>query len=184
METIKKRVSLLRKPRHHQLSTQETISVDHSYNRQADKGSVEDVEIMLPSLYKKTGNRFINSKRGEFTPSKTIETKVSQQGDYLTKEDLKPLRDPEREMKVILGDMKNSDWRIQFEATNKLRRLIQFHPEVILGSPPATIHTLVLDMIAMADNLRSTVAKNSLICIFEFVQIMGRQVDAELDILL
>ena len=94
METIKRRVSQLRKPRHHQLSTQETISVDNSYHRREEKG-VEDVEIVLPSLYKKTGNKFINSKKVDFTPTKTIDTKLAQ-GDYLAKEDLKPLRDPEK----------------------------------------------------------------------------------------
>lgn len=124
------------------------------------------------------------SKRGGFTPNKTIDLKESKGSDYLTKEDLKPLRDPEKEMRLILSDLKSSDWKVQFEATNKLRRLISFHPDVILGSATATIHALVLDMIAMAENLRSSVAKNSLICIYEFIQLMGRQIDAEMDLLL
>jgi hypothetical protein len=89
METVKRRVSLLRKPRN-LLSTQETISVDHSTHRVGDK-SMEEVEIMLPSLYKKTGNKFIPSKKTDFAPNKTIEGKPS---DYLSKDDLKPLRDP------------------------------------------------------------------------------------------
>jgi len=46
---------------------------------------------MLPSLYKKTGNKFISAKKPDFTPNKTIEGKPS---DYLSKDDLKPLRDP------------------------------------------------------------------------------------------
>lgn len=176
----------MRKPRHqhHQLSTQETISVDNSYHRPNEKG-VEDVEIVLPSLYKKTGNKFINSKRGDFSPMKTIETVAKPaQGDYLTKEDLKPLRDPEKEVRVVMADLKSSDWRVQFEATNKLRRLIEFHPDILRGSSATNIHALVLDMISMAENLRSSVAKNSLICIYEFVELMGRQIDAESDILL
>ena len=41
-----------------------------------------------------------------------------------------------------------------------------------------------MDMVGMAENLRSSVAKNSLICINEFVLIMGRQIDAEVDLLL
>ena len=39
-------------------------------------------------------------------------------------------------------------------------------------------------MVGMAENLRSSVAKNSLICIYEFMLIMGRQIDAEVDLLL
>lgn len=68
-------------------------------------------------------------------------------------------------MKNIMFDLKSADWKVQFEATNKLRRLIEFHPEVILGSAGANIHALVIDMIGMVENLRSSVAKNSLICL-------------------
>ena len=39
----------------------------------------------------KTGNKFISTKKYDFAPNKTIENK---QSDYLTKDDLKPLRDP------------------------------------------------------------------------------------------
>ena len=83
-----------------------------------------------------------------------------------------------------MADLKGGDWRVQFQATNKLRRLIEFHPDIILNSSASHIHTLVMDMISMAQNLRSSVAKNSLICIFQFIQLMGKQIDAEVDILL
>lgn len=139
---------------------------------------------MLPSLYKKTSSKIASSsRRGDYTPNKTIDLKEAK-GDYLTKEDLKPLRDPEKEMRLIMGDLKSSDWKVQFEATNKLRRLIEYHPDMITGNSAPIIHSLVLDMIGMAENLRSSVAKNSLICINEFVQLMGRQIDSESDILL
>jgi hypothetical protein len=117
----------------------------------------------LPSLYKKSQNKFGSHKKNDYTPNKTIEGKSS---DYLTKDDLKPLRDPEREMKNILFDLKSGDWKIQFEATNKLRRLIEFHPDVITGITASSLHALVFDMLAMVENLRSSVAKNSLICLY------------------
>lgn len=142
---------------------------------------MEDVEIVLPSLYKKSGGKFSSTKKAEFTPNRTIEGKAS---DYLSKDDLKPLRDPEKEMRNILLDLKSSDWKIQFETTNKLRRLIEFHPEVVLGLSAANTHALVIDMTAMVENLRSSVSKNSLICLHEFMTLLGRQVDAEMDILL
>lgn len=53
---------------------------------------MEDVEIVLPSLYKKTGTRFSTHKRNDSVLNKTIEGKSS--SDYLSKDDLKPLRDP------------------------------------------------------------------------------------------
>ena len=85
---MKKRVSLLRKPRN-LLSTQETISVDNNNHR--NDRSIEDVEIVLPSLYKKTGIKFSSHKKTVDFANKTIEGKSS---DYLSKDDLKPLRDP------------------------------------------------------------------------------------------
>lgn len=94
METIKKRVSLLRKPKRNLLSTQETISLDNSYHRTSEKNA-EDIEIILPSVYKKTNSKLVSSRRGDYTPNKTIDLKEAR-GDYLTKEDLKPLRDPEK----------------------------------------------------------------------------------------
>ena len=95
METIKKRVSLLRKPRN-LLSTQETISVDGGSTQREMRTdrTIEDVEIVLPSLYKKSSNRLsrlARTRKGtDFTPNRTIEGK----SDYLSKEDLQPLRDP------------------------------------------------------------------------------------------
>ena len=65
------------------------MSVDNSSHRNVDK-TIEDVDIMLPSLYKKTTtNRFIAKKTTEFNPNRTIENKSS---DYLSKDELKPLR--------------------------------------------------------------------------------------------
>jgi hypothetical protein len=53
-------------------------------------------------------------------------------------------------MRLIISDLKSSDWKIQFEVTNKLRRMVEFHPDIITGSSAASIHSLVLDMIGMA----------------------------------
>jgi len=120
---------------------------------------------MLPSLYKKSSNRFnqlTKTRKNDFNPNKTIEGK----SDYLSKEDLQPLRDPEREMKNILNDLKTNDWKVQFEATNKLRRLIEFHPDIIQNSLAANVHAISIDLIALVENLRSSVAKNSLICLY------------------
>ena len=60
-DSPKKRVAHLRKPRN-MLSTQETSSLDISTHRTIDRNdrTIEDVELILPSLYKKTKtNHFI-----------------------------------------------------------------------------------------------------------------------------
>ena len=80
MDVVKKRVSQLRKHRNIQ-STQETSSLDNT-QRTIDR-NMEDVEIMLPSLYKKSKtNRFELKKKIEGSPLKSIENKGS---DYLSK---------------------------------------------------------------------------------------------------
>jgi hypothetical protein len=67
---------------------------------------------MLPSLYKKTkSNRFELKKKFEHSSPQKNDNKNS---DYLAKEDLKPVSDPEKELKFILSDLKNSDWKVQF----------------------------------------------------------------------
>lgn len=61
MDVVKKRVSQLKRHRNIQ-STQETSSLDNT-QRTIDR-NMEDVEIMLPSLYKKTKtNRFELKKK-------------------------------------------------------------------------------------------------------------------------
>lgn len=79
MDVVKRRVSQLKKHRNIQ-STQETSSLDNT-QRTIDR-TIEDVEIVLPSLYKKSKtNRFELKKKFE-SPLKTIENKTS---DYLAK---------------------------------------------------------------------------------------------------
>ena len=91
MDVVKRRVSQLRKHRNI-LSTQETSSLDNT-QRTIDR-NMEDVQIVLPSLYKKSKtNRFELRKKFDGSPMKTLEAKNS---DYLSKEDLKPLSEPEK----------------------------------------------------------------------------------------
>ena len=61
-----RRVALLKKPRG-LMSTQETASIDNVSTRTIDRSldnNIEDMEVVLPSLYKKTTtNRFIARKK-------------------------------------------------------------------------------------------------------------------------
>ncbi|CAM6000485.1 unnamed protein product [Sphagnum balticum] len=87
-------------------------------------------------------------------------------------------------MRSLVGELKSGDWKAQFEGTNKLRRLVEFHPEVLLSSAGTGLHSLVNDLLSLVDNLRSSVAKNSLICLQEFIILLGRQLDPEVDLIL
>ena len=43
-----------------------------------------------------------------------MKTVVNKNSDYLDKNDLTPLSDPQKELKVIMTDLKSSDWKVQF----------------------------------------------------------------------
>lgn len=62
------------------MSTQETNSLENT-QRTIDR-TIEDVELMLPSLYKKTKTNKFALKKTEFSPMKTLDNKNS---DYLSK---------------------------------------------------------------------------------------------------
>ena len=43
---------------------------------------------------------------------------------------------------------------------------------------------LVLDLLSLIESLRSSVSKNALICLYELVIVLGKQVDPEMEIIL
>ena len=43
-----------------------------------------------------------------------MKTVVNKSSDYLDKNDLTPLSDPQKEFKAIMTDLKSSDWKVQF----------------------------------------------------------------------
>ena len=112
MDVVKKRVSHLKR-RRGLLSTQETSSLDRTFRTiERSEPNIEEVDIMLPSLYKKSRtNKFELKKKFEGSPMKTVDNKGS---EYLNKADLKPLSDPEKEFKIIVSDIKSNDWKVQF----------------------------------------------------------------------
>lgn len=85
---------------------------------------------------------------------------------------------------MIINDLKNSDWKVQFETTNILRRLTEFHPELILSTSATNLHVIVLDLLGLIESLRSSVSKNALICLNELVIALRRQIDPEMEIIL
>ena len=70
---------------------------------------------------------------------------------------------------------------MQFETINKLRRLTEFNPEIILTTPGTSMHMIVHDLLALIESLRSSVSKNALICLNELILVMNRQIDPEME---
>lgn len=83
-----------------------------------------------------------------------------------------------------MTDLKSGDWKVQFEVTNKLRRLIEFNPELILSASAPNLHMITLDLLSLIESLRSSVSKNALICLNEYILVLGKQVDPEMEVIL
>lgn len=113
----------------------------------------------------------ISPKRG---PIKPIET------NYLRKEELVPIENPELELQHYLRINPN-DWAMQFEMLNGMRKLLKFHCEIFILAP---FHALVIQVIRCADSLRSSLSKNALIVIGEMCEILSKLVEPELELIL
>ena len=66
-----------------------------------------------------------------------------------------------------------------FEATNTVRRLIEFNPEVVQTATSTNFHSLILGLLNLIESLRSSVSKNALICLNELIIVMNRQIESE-----
>lgn len=76
-------------------------------------------------------------------------------------------------------DLKSDDWSNKFEAINTLRRVVEFHPEVMQGSKDTP--QLVQDILKQVESLRSSIAKNALILITEMCGQLKRYMDSACD---
>jgi hypothetical protein len=119
----------------------------------------------------KTEDSFMLTRK---TPIKAVDI------NYLKKEELGPVENPELELQHYLRINPN-DWAMQFEMLNGMRKLLKFHTEVFLLAP---FHSLVLQVIRCADSLRSSLSKNALIVLGEMCEFLSRLVEPELEIIL
>jgi len=54
---------------------------------------------------------------------------------------------------------------------------------VVVGAGQSGVHAVVLDVLGLVENLRSSVAKNALLCLNELIIVLGKQVDSEIDMI-
>ena len=99
---------------------------------------------------------------------------------YLKKDELTPIDNPELELQHYLR-ISPTDWAMQFEMLNGMRKLLKFHSDIFILAP---FHSLILLIIRCADSLRSSLAKNALIVIGEMCEFLHKLVEPELELIL
>jgi hypothetical protein len=80
-------------------------------------------------------------------------------------------------MQEALQQLSGGEWNLQMEALNTIRSLSLFHNELLRGQPGGVsqLHAIMLQVLALCDSLRSTLAKSALMCVegISFVSTFG-----------
>ena len=129
-----------------------------------------------------SSRRFLSAEREQITNSHSSPSLVNKPAKqenetYLTYNELEAVENPEEALQNLLGSARSSDWSVNFESLNLIRKLLKHHPGVFLSQ--VTLHNLALDIVRWADSLRSSLCKNALITIGELARALGRTVDSE-----
>jgi len=95
----------------------------------------------------------------------------------LPRNELPPLADPEAAMKACAVDMRGSDWEAQSRAIAATRRVMHHH----LSVASANGKVLFRDLLALADSLRSSVARVALVAVTEALESFKGLVNDELN---
>jgi len=101
---------------------------------------------------------------------------------YLQWDELQPIREQVNDRWLSdLGKQlsDSSQWSVQFDALNTLRRAAKHSAEAVA---PA-VRALVAQVIPICESLRSGLAKNALVCLHDLMQNFKRAVDSELETL-
>lgn len=97
---------------------------------------------------------------------------------YIKTEDLQPLDSPSEALSRMIKGMQSDDWLLQFDALNVCRSLQKFSTDLLKG---LNFHEIVFQVLMMADSLRSSLSKNSLMTLGEMCQFLPRSLDSDLD---
>ncbi len=96
--------------------------------------------------------------------------------DYLNFEDINPSSNPTMELNEVLQGLDKQAWPDIFHLLTSIRRLALHHGHML----EPHVHTIVLGVTNQADNLRSQVSKNALLCLGDMWKGMGKVLDLEL----
>eukprot|EP00163_Fabomonas_tropica_P001966 TRINITY_DN1145_c1_g1_i2.p1 TRINITY_DN1145_c1_g1~~TRINITY_DN1145_c1_g1_i2.p1 ORF type:complete len:1334 (-),score=342.97 TRINITY_DN1145_c1_g1_i2:21-4022(-) len=112
-------------------------------------------------------------------PSRSLGERNAKPMEEVATEDLQPCVNPERTLRDALKaiDGNGEAWEKIFEAVTNIRRMAVHNPEVLLPQ----LHSVVLKVIVVLDNLRSQLSKNAVICFTDMFTYLGRSMDPELE---
>lgn len=96
---------------------------------------------------------------------------------YLSQDELPPVKFPDVEIQKSMN-FKSTEWGEQFEMLNMLRRLLKHHAAVFQN---VALHGLIVEVLKLADSLRSSLSKNALIVLAEMAESLGRLLDADIE---
>ena len=111
------------------------------------------------------------------------EPEIEDEGKYLKTSDIKPLKNPEKQIKIVFKDLISSDWQKQFDACNTLRALAIHHKETFIGDV-FLMQNFIQNLIKQVESLRSTVSKNALLGFKDILASLKKRMDNDLDYLL
>ena len=100
---------------------------------------------------------------------------------YSPLEQLEPLSEPQTALQQCVDQAQTSDWAAQFEMLTLLRRLVKYHAEIL---KVGNLHIVVQMAARLAESLRSSLVRNSLVLLREMGESLGRSLDSELELLM
>jgi len=156
---------------------------DFDKTTEKDNESSDDDDNSF-SIKNNAPSRTMKKKANNTKTSEVLTIPDYKKLDYLTKDQLEPIEgNVEGTIRVMNQELKTDDWQKQFEASNNLRRLLQFHCSILVNSAMFNLHSTTQDVLRMVESLRSNLSKNGLITLTEMCCTLKRQMDSEADMI-
>eukprot|EP01137_Pigoraptor_chileana_P022734 Opistho-2@7127 len=118
------------------------------------------------------------ARRATLERSESLPMNIARPADELLFEELEAFSSPEKELTRALACLRvTDDWEQQCDALTTIRRLSAHHAEVLTTELAAVLAAVKNE----AKNLRSSVAKNALVCFSDLFQGLGRAMESDID---
>ncbi|EDV24018.1 uncharacterized protein TRIADDRAFT_57070 [Trichoplax adhaerens] len=93
-------------------------------------------------------------------------------------EELKPVSNPEAALRDALKNIANPEWETKHKGITLIRRLCQHHSGVLTPQ----LHSILVPVVSEVKNLRSQIVRNACVCLKELFNVLGKQMDQDLDL--
>ena len=101
---------------------------------------------------------------------------------YSNSSSLQPLPNPQLDLKDVHKNLHSADWKVQFNTLDTVRRLCIHHSDLLRF--PLLVKDLIKDISMHIISLRSSLVRNALMCVADFVRHLPKMLDPELPALL